>query len=138
MLPVLTIIIIMLSCINLTQNGTFLLIQYLFNYWNYVQIAEHAHVQMARFMTRKLVAASEVQYTQFNFKGISWDRRRSPPSIRIFSHTCWFLFTEMHLSDPSSNCFTIDVWKIKCWIQHFISYFLISSSVVFWHVIFWE
>ena len=47
-------------------------------------------------------------------------------------------------SDPSSNCFTINVWKIKC--QHFISYFLIvficisfyKSSVVFWHVIFWE
>ena len=24
-------------------------------------------------------------------------------------------------SDLSSNCFTIDVWKIKCWLQHFIS-----------------
>ena len=27
-------------------------------------------------------------------------------------------------NDPSSKCFTIDFWKINCWIQHFISYFL--------------
>ena len=50
-------------------------------------------------------------------------------------------------SDPSSNCFTIDVWNINCWRQQFI--FLLSycffrqicisfytSFVVFWHVIF--
>ena len=26
------------------------------------------------------------------------------------------------LSDPSPNCFTIDLWKINCWCQQFISY----------------
>ena len=49
-------------------------------------------------------------------------------------------------SDPSPNYFTIDVWKINCWFQPFISYFLIvfvsisfyTSSVVFWYVIFWD
>ena len=46
-------------------------------------------------------------------------------------------------SDPSSNCFTIDVWKIKCCkstfnflFSFFISFY--TCSVVFWHVIFWE
>ena len=48
-------------------------------------------------------------------------------------------------SDPSSNCFTIDFWKIKWWIHNFILFFLnvigtsfYTSSVVFWYVIFWE
>ena len=73
-----------------------------------------------------------------------------------FAHTCWFVLRKCISNhetkqaskfqcDPSSNCFTIDFWKINCWIQHLISYFLIvffcisfyTSSVVFWHVIFW-
>ena len=49
-------------------------------------------------------------------------------------------------SDPSPNCFTINVWNIDCWLS--TVYFLLSycffcisfytSSVVFWYVIFWE
>ena len=98
--------------------------------------------------------------TNVIFKGILWDRRWSTPSIRIFSHTCWFFLRQgisnhktkqasKFQSDPSTNCFTIDVWNINCWRQQFI--FLLSycffrrigisfytSSVVFWHVIFWE
>ena len=70
--------------------------------------------------------------------GILWDRRWIAPSIGI-----------KFQSDRSPNCFTIDVWNINCWRQQFI--FLLSycffrriwisfytSSVVFWHVIFWE
>ena len=52
-------------------------------------------------------------------------------------------------SDPTSNCFTIDVWNINCWRQpcisllsycFFVSHFtaFYTSSVVFWDVIFWE
>ena len=50
-------------------------------------------------------------------------------------------------SYPSSNCFTIYILKYKLVeFQQFISYFVIvffcisfyTSSVVFWHVIFWE
>ena len=53
------------------------------------------------------------------------------------------------LSDPSPNCFTIDVWNINCWRQQFISYLsycvfvshfmaFYTSSVEFWDVIFLE
>ena len=69
------------------------------------------------------------------FKVILWDRRWSPPSIRISPQTCWLQKciynhetkqASKFQSDQSSNCFTIDVWKINCWIQQFISYFLIG------------
>ena len=30
-------------------------------------------------------------------KGILWDRRWSPPSIKIFSHTCWFVYRSAFL-----------------------------------------
>ena len=91
-------------------------------------------------------------------KGILWDRRWIVPSVGIFSPHMRIFFTEMHLhmklkqsskflSDPSPNCFTIDVWHNRR--QQFISYlsycFVVShftafytSSVVFWDVIFWE
>ena len=85
----------------------------------------------------------------------------SHPLSGFFSHTCW-LFLQKCIanhetkqaskfqSDPSSNCFTIDVWTIKCYKSTF--YFLLfffffffffcisfyTSSVVFCHVIFWE
>ena len=82
--------------------------------------------------------------------GILWDLQWSPPSIRVFPHRCWFVYRNAFLSFQVSersklyNCSTIDVWKIKCNILS--SYFLIiiicisfyTSSVVFWHVIFWE
>ena len=39
-------------------------------------------------------------------KGILWDCRWSPPSIRIYSHTCWFVYRNafliMKLSKPPS------------------------------------
>ena len=55
------------------------------------------------------------------------------PQSGFFSHTFWFFlrkFISNHetkqsskfLSDPSPNCFTIDVWNINCWRQQFISY----------------
>ena len=88
-----------------------------------------------------------------HFKGILWDRRWSTPSIRIFLRKCIFNHETKQASksqsDPSTNCFKIDIWNINCWRQQFISYlsycFFVShstafymSSVVFWDVIFWE
>ena len=60
-------------------------------------------------------------YKVNKLKGIIWDCRWSPPSIRIFSHKCWFCLQKCisnhetkqaskFPSDPSSNCFTINVW----------------------------
>ena len=65
-------------------------------------------------------------------KGILWDCWKSPPSIRICSHTCWFVYGNTFLimkltkfqSDPSSNCFTIDVWKINCYNSLFLTFLL--------------
>ena len=56
-----------------------------------------------------------------------WDRQWSPPSIVIFSHKCWCVYriyktTQSYKfqSDLSYNCFTIDVWKLNCYMQLFI------------------
>ena len=61
----------------------------------------------------------------------------------FFSHTCWFFLRKCisnhetkaskFQSDPSPNCFTIDVWNINCWRQQFISYFLIVFLYLIFH-----
>ena len=49
-------------------------------------------------------APDKVRYQ--SLKGILWDRRWSTPSIKIFSHTCWFFYRNafllMKLSNPPS------------------------------------
>ena len=71
------------------------------------------------------------------FKGILWEHPWKPAIYRYLTSyhidaAAHLFFTEIHFcsrnfkesyqfqSDPSSNCFTIDVWKIKWWIHHVI------------------
>ena len=69
-------------------------------------------------------------------KGILWDRRWSSPSIRIFSHTCWFLygnaFLIMTLSKPPSFRVIRALIASQSMFEQFISYFLI---VVFYLIL---
>ena len=68
-------------------------------------------------------------YTNIYLKGILWDRRWSACALcRDFFPTHADLFLQKCISnhetkqaskfqnDPSSNCFTIDVWNINCWL----------------------
>ena len=81
-------------------------------------------------------------------KGILWDRRWIAPSIGIFPPhmlICLQKCISNHetkqsfkiQSDPSPNCFTIDVWNVLSYFFYFFISFY-TSSVVFWYVIFWE
>ena len=117
---------------------------------------EHFILQLLFFANcpNQIFLGKNLQFQNiYVFKGILWDRRWIAPSIGIFSHTCGFVYRNafllLKLSDPSPNCFTIEVWNINCWRQQFISYlsycFFVShfmafytSSVVFWDVIFWK
>ena len=65
-------------------------------------------------------------------------RSSMKPALRIFSHTCWFLFTEMHylimelsklprfrvIRALIASQSTFEKWNVD--LQHFISYFLIG------------
>ena len=68
----------------------------------------HLNVTMVTLSKRPLVSSCKLLFFLFFLlkcqrlfhellKGILWDCRWSPPSIRILSHSCWYFFlTEMH------------------------------------------
>ena len=71
--------------------------------------------------------------------GILWDCRWIAPSIGIFSphmiclQKCIYNHETKQSfkfqSDPSSNCFTIDVWNINCWLS--TVYFVLSYCFLY-------
>ena len=80
---------------------------------------------------------------------VLWDRQLTQPSIGLFSPQMLICLrkcisnyktkqSSQFQSDQSSNCITIDVWKIQWIVLLSYCFVCISSSWVFWHVIFYE
>ena len=62
-----------------------------------------------------------VKVKMFTLKGILWDRRWSPPSIRIFSHTCWFFYGNAFLIMKLSKLSSFRL-KLKITYTNYMNY----------------
>ena len=101
-------------------------------------------IRISQINVTDLMVTSELPILLTTLKEILWYRRWSPPSIRIFpTHADFFLQkcisnhetkqASKFQSVTSSNCFTIDVWTINCWLS--TVYFLRTFLLFLYHIL---